>query len=355
MATKAIPDGYQTATPYLAVDDAAEAIEYYKKAFGAKERVRMDAPDGKIGHAELEIGDSLVMLSDPFPQATTRTPKELGGTSASVFMYRRGRRHGREGGSRRGRDEHDGGRRPVLGRPRAPSRIRSATRGRRDARRGCPAGGDGGAGQGGHGRDEQLRLGRARRWRALPITIIRPCDPNVRPRAQRRRAQCDAALSHRVCYRRDLRDGHWYCSRPLEPDNHCAVRGAGVRVRLRAHQHAALAGRPGACDCDPDRPCVGHAQIAVMEIVDNAIVVLVPGAMDAGLASLLFWGSLAFALAVAGVFAFPVNRWLIVRGKGHTAVHKTGIHGGPPTRLVAAATAVAFIFGTSVLVAEVIG
>jgi PhnB protein len=87
MATKAIPDGYHAATPYLAVDDAAEAIEYYKKAFGAKERVRMDAPDGKIGHAELEIGDSLVMLSDPFPQATTRTPKELGGTSASVFMY----------------------------------------------------------------------------------------------------------------------------------------------------------------------------------------------------------------------------------------------------------------------------
>jgi PhnB protein len=87
MAVKPIPEGYHTATPYLAVDDAAEAIEYYKKAFGAKERVRMDAPEGKIGHAELEIGDSLVMLSDPFPQATTRTPKELGGTSASVFLY----------------------------------------------------------------------------------------------------------------------------------------------------------------------------------------------------------------------------------------------------------------------------
>jgi hypothetical protein len=95
--------------------------------------------------------------------------------------------------------------------------------------------------------------------------------------------------------------------------------------------------------------------IAVMEIVDNAIIVLVPGAMDAGLGSVLFWGSLAFALAVAGAFAFPVNRWLIVRGKGHTAVHETGIHGGPPTRLVAAATVVAFIFGASVLVAEVIG
>jgi|ERR671937_26716 PhnB protein len=87
MATKPIPEGYRTITPYLAVDDAAQAIEYYKKAFGARERVRMDAPDGKIAHAELEIGDSLVMLSDPFPQASTRPPKELGGTSASVFMY----------------------------------------------------------------------------------------------------------------------------------------------------------------------------------------------------------------------------------------------------------------------------
>jgi PhnB protein len=87
MATKPIPEGYRTVTPYLAVDDAAEAIEYYRKAFGAKERVRMDAPEGKIGHAELEIGDSLIMLSDPFPQATTRSPKELGGTSASIFMY----------------------------------------------------------------------------------------------------------------------------------------------------------------------------------------------------------------------------------------------------------------------------
>ena len=87
MAVKPIPEGYHTVTPYLAVDDAAEAIEYYKKAFGAKERVRMETPDGKIGHAELEIGDSLVMLSDAFPQSSTRPPKELGGTSASVFMY----------------------------------------------------------------------------------------------------------------------------------------------------------------------------------------------------------------------------------------------------------------------------
>ena len=87
MAAKPVPDGYHTVTPYLAVDDAAAAIEYYKSAFGAKERERMDGPDGKIGHAELEIGDSLVMLSDPFPQGSTRPPSELGGTSASVFLY----------------------------------------------------------------------------------------------------------------------------------------------------------------------------------------------------------------------------------------------------------------------------
>jgi PhnB protein len=82
-----IPEGYQTVTPYLALDDAAKAIEYYKKAFGAKERGRMDAPGGKIGHAELEIGDSLVMLSDALPQFTTRSPRELGGTTANVFLY----------------------------------------------------------------------------------------------------------------------------------------------------------------------------------------------------------------------------------------------------------------------------
>jgi PhnB protein len=82
-----IPQGYHTITPYLAVDDAAKAIDYYKRAFGAKERLRMDAPGGKIGHAELEIGDSLVMVSDPFPQSSTKPPSQLGGTSGSVFMY----------------------------------------------------------------------------------------------------------------------------------------------------------------------------------------------------------------------------------------------------------------------------
>ena len=87
MAVQPVPDGYHTVSPYLAVEDAATAIDYYKKAFGATERVRMEAPDGKIGHAELEIGDSIVMLADRFPQASTKPPHELGGTSAGVFLY----------------------------------------------------------------------------------------------------------------------------------------------------------------------------------------------------------------------------------------------------------------------------
>lgn len=95
--------------------------------------------------------------------------------------------------------------------------------------------------------------------------------------------------------------------------------------------------------------------IATMEIVDNAILVLIPGAMEAGLGDILFWGALSFALAVAFVLTVPVNRWLIARGKGHTAIHETGIHGGPPTRVVGAAVIVAAIFGTAVLVAEAVG
>lgn len=95
--------------------------------------------------------------------------------------------------------------------------------------------------------------------------------------------------------------------------------------------------------------------IATMEVVDNAIVVAIPGAMEAGLDSLLFWGSLSFALVVAGAVAMPVNRWLIARGKGHVAVHETGIHGGPPIPVVGAVAAAAAIFGSTVLLAELIG
>jgi hypothetical protein len=95
--------------------------------------------------------------------------------------------------------------------------------------------------------------------------------------------------------------------------------------------------------------------IATMEVVDNAIVLAVPGAIDAGLGQLLFWGSLAFSLAVAGAFALPVNRWLIARGKGHAAVHETGIHGGPSPRVVGAVAALAFVFGAAVLIAQAFG
>jgi hypothetical protein len=94
--------------------------------------------------------------------------------------------------------------------------------------------------------------------------------------------------------------------------------------------------------------------IAVMEIVDNAIVLTIPGAMEAGVGDVLFWGALSVALVVAGLFALPVNRWLIARGKGHAVVHETGIHGGPSPKLVGAIAVVAAVFGTAVLIAEVL-
>jgi PhnB protein len=87
MSVQPIPEGYSTVTPYLSVGDAAQAIDFYGRAFGAKERVRMPAPDGRIAHAELEIGDSVVMLSDQFEQSTGKPPKELGGTSVGLMLY----------------------------------------------------------------------------------------------------------------------------------------------------------------------------------------------------------------------------------------------------------------------------
>jgi Domain of unknown function (DUF4396) len=92
--------------------------------------------------------------------------------------------------------------------------------------------------------------------------------------------------------------------------------------------------------------------IAVMEIVDNAIILTIPGAMEAGLDSWLFWGALSVALVVAGIVAFPVNRWLIARGRGHAVVHETGIHGGPSPKLVGAIAVVAAAFGTTVLLVD---
>jgi PhnB protein len=87
MAVKPIPEGYHSVTPYLAVDDAAAAIDFYRQAFGAEETVRMPMPDGKVAHAELKVGDSRVMLSDPMEQSSVRPPKEVGSPTASIFMY----------------------------------------------------------------------------------------------------------------------------------------------------------------------------------------------------------------------------------------------------------------------------
>jgi hypothetical protein len=92
--------------------------------------------------------------------------------------------------------------------------------------------------------------------------------------------------------------------------------------------------------------------IAVMEIVDNALMLSIPGAMESGVGDILFWGALSFALVVAGVVAYPVNRWLITRGKGHAVLHESGHHPSFPTRLVAVVAAAAFAFGSAVLVAE---
>ena len=94
--------------------------------------------------------------------------------------------------------------------------------------------------------------------------------------------------------------------------------------------------------------------IAVMEVVDNAIMLAIPGAIEAGVGDILFWGSLSVALVVAGAAALPVNLWLIGRGRGHAVVHETGVHGGPSPRLVGAIAVVAAVFGTAVLLSEVL-
>jgi PhnB protein len=85
---KAVPDGYHTATPYLSVTNAGEAIDFYKRAFGAEEIVRMPGPDGKsVMHAEIKIGNSMLMIADEWPQADCKSPKTLGGTSVNIFLY----------------------------------------------------------------------------------------------------------------------------------------------------------------------------------------------------------------------------------------------------------------------------
>lgn len=82
-----IPDGYPRVTPYLVIDGASAAIDFYTSVLGAAERMRMDGPDGKIGHAEVEIGNSIVMLADEAPEMNAHAPKSVGGTPVTLHVY----------------------------------------------------------------------------------------------------------------------------------------------------------------------------------------------------------------------------------------------------------------------------
>jgi len=84
---KPIPDGYPRVTPYLIVEGAAEAIDFYRSVFGAEERFRLPAPEGRVGHAELAIGNSVIMLADQAPEMDARDPNTVGGTPVSLHVY----------------------------------------------------------------------------------------------------------------------------------------------------------------------------------------------------------------------------------------------------------------------------
>jgi PhnB protein len=87
MAVKAIPEGYEGAVPYLSCKNAAGAIDFYKKAFGATELMRMAQPDGRVGHAEIQIGAARIMLADEFPEMGFRSPRSLGGSPVGIHIY----------------------------------------------------------------------------------------------------------------------------------------------------------------------------------------------------------------------------------------------------------------------------
>ncbi|MEP6536583.1 MAG: VOC family protein [Bryobacteraceae bacterium] len=84
---KPIPDGYRGATPYLTVRNAADAIDFYKKAFGATELLRLASPDGKVGHAEIKIGEAVIMLSDEYPEMNVLSPETIGGSPVTIHLY----------------------------------------------------------------------------------------------------------------------------------------------------------------------------------------------------------------------------------------------------------------------------
>lgn len=87
MSVSPVPDAYRGVTPYLVVDGAARAIAFYKAAFGANEQLRLDGPDGRIGHAELRLAGGVLMLSDAFPEMNARDPKAFGGTPVHLLIY----------------------------------------------------------------------------------------------------------------------------------------------------------------------------------------------------------------------------------------------------------------------------
>jgi PhnB protein len=87
MAVKPIPDGYSSVTPYLIVNGASKALDYYKMAFGASELMRFDGPDGKIMHAEFQIGDSRIMIADESPEMGQKSPQSLGGSATGLMLY----------------------------------------------------------------------------------------------------------------------------------------------------------------------------------------------------------------------------------------------------------------------------
>jgi PhnB protein len=84
---KPIPDGHHTVTPYLAIKNAAKALEFYETAFGAAVRYKLLMPDGRVGHAEIELGDSVIMLADEFPEYGGKAPQTLGGSPVSIHLY----------------------------------------------------------------------------------------------------------------------------------------------------------------------------------------------------------------------------------------------------------------------------
>ena len=117
MTAKPIPDGYHTVTPYLIVHQAAEAIDFYKRAFGASELMRLIAPDGAVGHAEVKIGDSPIMLADESPDESFRGPRSLGGSAVSILLYVEDVDNPFRPGNRCGRESASASHRPILWRP----------------------------------------------------------------------------------------------------------------------------------------------------------------------------------------------------------------------------------------------